>query len=91
MHENLDIWSEILRYFTIREGHETKEEIVAKRRMLLNVALLSPTLTDITLDVLWRSMTCLEPICQAINSRDSGNNTLAFKQDDSGGYWVGIP
>lgn len=87
MRGNINVWSEILRYFTISEGCETKEEIVAKRRTLLCVALVSPALTDIALDGLWRSMASLKPICRVINSCDAGHDTVIFH---SGGYWVGI-
>lgn len=86
--QNLDIWFEIFRYFTICEGREAKEEIVAKRRTLLSVALLSPTLTNIALDSLWRSLASLKPVCKVINSRDPGQDTLSCQQEGSGDNWV---
>lgn len=88
MLRNLEIWSEILRHFTIHEGHEASEEVVVKRRTLLSVALLSRTLTDLAVNSLWRSMASLEPICRVINSDNSGD-TLGFQRDDLREGWVG--
>jgi hypothetical protein len=87
---NLDVWSEVLKYLEISLDHDSDSEIKDKRRALLRVALLSPSLTTPALDALWRSMTSLEPIVHVINATsDSPNNVnLQFQSDNSGGYWV---
>ncbi|KAF5350667.1 hypothetical protein D9756_008521 [Leucocoprinus leucothites] len=86
---NLDVWTEILSHLHIYLPLDQKEVIGEKRRALLCVALLSPTLTGLALEHLWRSMASLEPVRLVINSSCAGGQEqLRFLQDNQGGYWV---
>lgn len=87
---NLDVWTDVVPYLGVSVTNDSQEEITAKRCALLRVALLSRTLTSLALDGLWQSMTSLEPVCKAINSCCTSDETLTFQQDNFGGYWVRI-
>ncbi|XP_006463781.1 hypothetical protein AGABI2DRAFT_120587 [Agaricus bisporus var. bisporus H97] len=88
--ENLDIWANILQYFRISLQLDSDLEAKEKRKCLLRIALLSPSLTSPALDLLWQSMTSLVPVTQMINV-NSELFTLFSIFDFSatqGGYWV---
>lgn len=92
---NLDIWTEILQYFHISLTHDSDAEIKEKRGALLRIALLSPSLTTPALDVLWQSMTSLEPVVQIINAKSTFplGNFLFFQEgrrSPQAGNWVSI-
>ncbi|KAF5350666.1 hypothetical protein D9756_008522 [Leucocoprinus leucothites] len=86
---NLDVWSEVLKYLEISFEFDSESEVKDKRRALLRVALLSPSLTTSALDVLWQSMTSIEPITCVINAKAStvDENIIKFLPENSGGYW----
>ncbi|KAF7762477.1 hypothetical protein Agabi119p4_9070 [Agaricus bisporus var. burnettii] len=87
---NLDIWTNILQYFKISLELDSESEAKEKRKCLLRVALLSPSLTTPALDLLWQNMTSLVPVTQVINVN------LAFLPlfpvlrftVDHGGFWT---
>ncbi|KAF7762363.1 hypothetical protein Agabi119p4_8956 [Agaricus bisporus var. burnettii] len=69
---NLDIWNKFLAIF--RE----------KRKASLAIALLSPWLTELALDVLWKDMTTLVPIFSVANS---GGEFIDYRVSDGRGCW----
>ncbi|EKM76938.1 hypothetical protein AGABI1DRAFT_130945 [Agaricus bisporus var. burnettii JB137-S8] len=87
--ENLDIWANILQYFRISLQLDSDLEAKEKRKCLLRIALLSPSLTSPALDLLWQSMTSLVPITQMINvnSRLLTSKSIFNFSADQGGYW----
>lgn len=89
---NLDIWTEVLQYFYISLHLDSESEIKDKRRALLRIALLSPSLTTPALDILWRDMSSLEPITRVIDSKATSpdDQFLIYQDDGHGGYWVNL-
>ncbi|KAF7761911.1 hypothetical protein Agabi119p4_9903 [Agaricus bisporus var. burnettii] len=79
---NLDIWTEIMGYFRISTTHDSDSEVKQKQKALLQIALLSPSLTAPALDLLWQTMTSLEPVTKVLNSEADvvKELTLSFKQ-----------
>jgi hypothetical protein len=82
---NLDIWTEILQYFRISSELDSDSEVKEKRKCLLRIALLSPSLTSLALDLLWRDMTSLVPLTEIINVN---SEPILHFSVDQGGYWV---
>lgn len=84
---NRDVWSEILRYFTISFTGDTQDDIRLKRRVMLSVALTCSELVDVALDELWKSMDTLQPIVGVFDtSSDSWRPGLLYQNMDE--YWV---
>ncbi|XP_006463782.1 hypothetical protein AGABI2DRAFT_120588 [Agaricus bisporus var. bisporus H97] len=81
---NLDVWTEIMEYFKISTTHDSDSEVKQKQNALLQIALVSPSLTAPALDLLWHTMTSLEPVTKVLNSEAE---VVSF-QDDQGGHWV---
>lgn len=77
---NLDVWTEILRYFRISFHSDTVDDVKCKRNTMLSVGLTCSQLVDVGLDELWRSMTTLEPAARVFNG--------AFRFQDEENYWV---
>lgn len=88
---NLDIWTNILQYFKLSLELDSESEAKEKRKCLLRVALLSPSLTTPALDLLWQNMTSLVPVTQMINVNLEPlfffPEVLRFSLDH-GGFWV---
>jgi hypothetical protein len=82
---NLDIWTEILQYFRIYSERDSDSEVKEKRKCLLRIALLSPSLTSLALDLLWRDMASLVPLTQVVNVN---SEPILHFLGDQGGYWV---
>lgn len=84
---NLDIWNEILGYFEVSLGPARDNKRVAreKRKASLAITLLSPWLTELALDVLWKDMTTLVPIVSVANS---GGEFIDYRVSDGRGCWV---
>ncbi|EKM78240.1 hypothetical protein AGABI1DRAFT_129363 [Agaricus bisporus var. burnettii JB137-S8] len=88
---NLDIWTDILRYFRISLTLDSDLEIKEKRKCLLRIALLSPSLTAPALDLLWQNMTSLVPVTRVINVNSEyllhPPEILQFSTNH-GGFWI---
>ncbi|KAF5350714.1 hypothetical protein D9756_008602 [Leucocoprinus leucothites] len=88
---NLDIWLEVLKYLEPDPQIDSEDEVGLKRRTVLSIALSSPVLADVSLSVLWRHMTTLEPIVHVINAdtSDAAEKFLIYQvlPPDSG-FWV---
>ncbi|KXN91177.1 hypothetical protein AN958_02744 [Leucoagaricus sp. SymC.cos] len=87
---NKDVWIEIMRYFSISLADDQPDEIKAKRRVLLSLALTASDLVSIALDELWKSMTTLEPIVQIMNYTPTpvGNSGSETPLTFTNSYWV---
>ncbi|KAF5350718.1 hypothetical protein D9756_008601 [Leucocoprinus leucothites] len=85
---NLDIWLEILKYLVPDPQIDSKDEEGLKRRTVLSIALSCTLLEDVSLSVLWRHMTTLEPVVHVINSdtSDATEKFLTYQADSS--FWV---
>ncbi|KAF5350665.1 hypothetical protein D9756_008523 [Leucocoprinus leucothites] len=69
--ENLDVWRMILQEFEVSLDHDETMIVREKRKAALTLALLSPKLTEIGLDTLWKSMTTLTPILRVMGACES--------------------
>jgi hypothetical protein len=78
---NLDVWTEIIGYFKISLADDPQSEVKEKQNALLQIALLSSSLTFPALDLLWENMTSLEPVTKVLNTPEE----VIILQED---HWV---
>ncbi|KAF9445672.1 hypothetical protein P691DRAFT_805321 [Macrolepiota fuliginosa MF-IS2] len=88
--DNLDVWREILGYLEVSLDIDDPAVVREKRKAALAVALLSPNLTQLGLDTLWKAMTTLVPIAHVTNTwNDGAVHYLEYDQHTSSslGSW----
>ncbi|KAF7762364.1 hypothetical protein Agabi119p4_8957 [Agaricus bisporus var. burnettii] len=80
----LDIWNEILSYFEISLEKDGEKVVKEKRKAMLAIALLSPRLTGLALDALWKNVTTLVPI---VNIANTDGKCLRYRKSNGRGCW----
>ncbi|EKM78220.1 hypothetical protein AGABI1DRAFT_129346 [Agaricus bisporus var. burnettii JB137-S8] len=65
---SLDEWDEILSYLEVSLEDDDEKVVKEKRKAISAIALLSPKLTELALNALWKNMTTLVPIVEVVNS-----------------------
>ncbi|XP_006455058.1 hypothetical protein AGABI2DRAFT_121007 [Agaricus bisporus var. bisporus H97] len=80
----LDIWNEILGYFEVSLEKDGEKVVKEKRKAMLAIALLSPRLTELALDALWKNMTTLVPI---VNIANTDGKCLRYRKSNGRGCW----
>lgn len=81
---HIDIWREILDYYHYDVEDDTEERVREVRQDILNVALVSRSLTDMALNALWKVMTTLEPVVHVINSSIHSTQDKVITYVDAG-------
>ncbi len=87
---NHDIWHQVIQEFE-RGVDEKGLRAAEKRATLLNLAVVSQTLSDLALATLWKNMDSLRPIVNVINFFSiTPEEPLLVRVEREKGYWVRI-
>lgn len=83
---SLDEWDEILSYLEVSLEDDDEKVVKEKRKAISAIALLSPKLTELALNALWKNMTTLVPIVEVVNS--DGEFLDYYRVLNGRGCWV---